>query len=75
MTGRQETDLEQCWWDANGEHDGGMTLVGSSGVTRIVLVADGNGPMGHYDRIHVYNGNGKHLVFPAHHVSGWSVKP
>lgn len=67
-----QVELESCWWD--GEPDrGAMSRVGHSGVVRIVLRADGSGPTSQYDRIHVFNENGRHLIFPAHHVSGWSV--
>ncbi len=66
--GMQE-DLEQCWWE-----DDQCSRVGHSGVVRIVLRPDGSGPMGQYDRIHVFNENGRKLVFPAHFVQGWSIK-
>ena len=61
--------LHSCWWD---RADGGATaMAGRSGILQIELRNDGEGPMGWYQRIHVYHENGAHDVYPAHNVSGW----
>lgn len=38
---------------------------------QIWLMADGNGLSGYYDRIHVYDNDGKHRVIPAHCADMW----
>lgn len=60
---KDEIELKQMW-----EADGGYIV--SKNADRIVLIADGRGPMGWYDRIHVHQGD-KHFIFPAHNVQGW----
>lgn len=67
----KHVELESCWWDGE---IGDRAKVGHAGVTKIVLRDDGSGPMGQYDRIHIFNENGRRLVFPAHHVSGWEFR-
>lgn len=37
-------------------------------IERIVLVADGQGLSGEYDRVHVLFKSGAHLIYPAHTV-------
>ena len=46
----------------------------STGCNSIYVTADGNGPMGHYDRVHVEYENGRHLIFPAHMCTEMEVK-
>ena len=41
-------------------------------VTGIRLIADGKGPMGWYDRIHILINNVIYSVNPAHHMSSWN---
>jgi hypothetical protein len=41
---------------------------------RIVLRRDGHGPMGYYDRIHIFTSSHNHLILPAHNANGWRMK-
>lgn len=52
----------------------GATHGVSAGCFAITLVNDGNGPMGHYDRVHVRLKENRHLIFPAHHCTEMEVK-
>jgi len=40
--------------------------IGAKGVSDILIVNDGNGQMGNYDRVHIHYDNGRHLISPAH---------
>jgi len=53
---------------------GDFYLVGSGDVTRIVLSADGFGPMGHYSQFHVFKGDVLTYTYPAHLMFGWTYK-
>ncbi len=44
------------------------------GVVEIYLIADGKGPMGFYDRVHVINLDESHLIFPAHNCDKMELK-
>ena len=76
-----EVRLSDVWWEGGPQQRLPNSYSVGVGVERIVLVADGQGPMGHYDRVHVYLTNDKlgalretkHLVFPAHFIQGWRV--
>lgn len=63
----EETEIQEIWFQHGGQYSLGKN------ADRIVLVADGHGISGRYDRIHVYHGN-KHMIFPAHNVEGWLEK-
>ncbi len=41
-------------------------------VDKIMLIHDGKGPMGMYDRIHVFYADGSKFVMPAHNAAGWT---
>ncbi len=62
-------ELASVFWTQGGELN-----VGSLNVERIVLVIDGHGPMGNYDRVHVFYKGGKHQVFPAHNCEGFEYR-
>lgn len=64
---RKESELEFVSWP------GGSRFKLGESASCIVLITDGIGPTGYYDRIHVYNDTGHH-IFPAHHAEGWTVK-
>ena len=61
-------ELQSVFWA-----DGGVLKIGSNHVGQILLVTDGFGPSGHYDRIHVIfkDARRKHQVFPAHNCEGF----
>ncbi len=65
-----KTELAEVWVAA-GDGDHFDHTVGERGVTRIVIVADGQGLSGYYDRIHVYHKRQGHWIFPAHNCVGW----
>ena len=46
----------------------------SAGCSEIYLQADGQGPMGWYDRVHVLYEDGRHVIFPAHHCKEFTLK-
>ena len=67
-----ETDLREVWWPGSTDTYVGMNWrVGHRGCKRIYIATDGNGSVGHYDRIHVIFEGGVHRVYPAHHAEGW----
>ena len=77
-----EVMLSAVWWEPSGyQRLQPDSFAIGPGVERIVLMTDGQGAMGRYDRIHVYLTNDKlgalreteHLVFPAHFAQGWKV--
>ena len=51
----------------------GVFCVGEQEVTKILLCRDGAGPMGWYDRIHVFWGDDENpgKTMPAHLVDKW----
>ena len=69
-----KNELHSVWWER-----GEFLAVGSHGVTRIVLVTDGCGPMGSYDRIHVFRAcygvppSDVHEIHTAHNVFGFRL--
>ena len=48
-------------------------IVGNNGIAEIYMIADGKGPMGFYDRIHVIPESDDPWVLPAHHCEQWEV--
>ena len=52
----------------------GDVSVGCGGITRIVLSADGFGPMGHYSQLHAFKDDVLAYTFPAHAVQSWTYK-
>ncbi len=67
--------LQTIYWDnaASGEY-ARQELGDGVGTVRLELRTDGQGPMGWYDRIHSFLKDGTHEVYPAHFVSGWTLK-
>jgi len=59
---------------------GFLHIVGKDGVVEIHITNDGRGPMGFYDRIHVFIHSenderilDEHRIYPAHMCLGWKV--
>jgi len=52
-----------------------VAKTGFGDVERIFITADGRGPMGFYDRIHIIYRGEESLIFPAHNCISWRVAP
>ena len=70
----KETKLErafcQQWYHLKREEDDNMPRACSD----IYIIADGQGPSGYYDRIHIELVSGKEIIAPAHHCESWEIR-
>ncbi len=68
------SELESVFWPDGGSLKIGLNDRHRHNITHIVLVHDGHGVTGLYDRIHVLFENGKHQIFPVHNTEGFEIK-